>query len=259
MSNVSKVNKATSSLFTSFTLFTLFTFLPGCASNKALTTAVELREDLMTGRLVDVVRSKKVLKTKNFLIFKQTKYANFLEGYIQGVITDYNDNPVAGVEVRAEAAEGTLALGPGVEEQILAEEEGAQSSTISRANFDPGSTDANGIYRVRFSLPVIKGRVDVRGKLLYNPSWGQQHDVLGQAYEPQAKESEFRLFYDEDLKMLVLSEGTRKTIVRPVRNSGKASSTKLPGSGKPETVGPDKNGQKKKPEDDFFKNFQFGQ
>ena len=55
-------------------------------------------------------------------------------------------------------------------------------------------------------------KVDVRGRLLYNPGWEQQKLNLGKTYEPQQKESSFRLYYNLDTGFLAVAEGIRKII-----------------------------------------------
>ncbi|MBI4368729.1 MAG: hypothetical protein HY547_00715 [Elusimicrobia bacterium] len=232
-----------------------------------------LREDLAEGRISDLTKTKKLVGTKGFLMFKAPKYGFFLEGYIRGIVTDYDDRPIEGVAVLA--AVTSMEKGEKKKEEdvidIALEEEGKEKVYELVPNFDAGITDADGVYRIHFSIPIIKNRIDLRGKILYNHGWEQQYNVLGQSYEPQEKESQFRLFFEEKTRLLIFAEGTRKTVVRPVRNTGgPVSPIKLKGSEKPETAEPakDKGGKKgetpaakpeKKEQDDFFKGFNFGQ
>jgi len=65
-------------------------------------------------------------------------------------------------------------------------------------SFAPGISDTMGLYKIRFSLPIVGSEVDVRGKLVYNPGWDQAKVNLGKAYEPQIKETPFRLYYNID-------------------------------------------------------------
>ncbi|MBI4668106.1 MAG: hypothetical protein HY747_02790 [Elusimicrobia bacterium] len=265
-------------LFISIALYSIFNIQyspPSWAENPLL------KEDLAEGRVTDIMRAKKLVSRKSFFLFKAPRYGNFLEGYIRGVITDYDDRPIADVVVRATVS--SMATGKKRTEQdelvLGAAEEGGKEKVFDLVpNFEPGISDNQGVYRIRFSIPIIKNRIDLRGKILYNPGWDQQHDVLGQAYEPQQKESDFRLFYDEKMKFIAFSEGTRKMVVRPVRNVGPAvSPIKLKGAEKPETAQTAKEkvqgaktpeakaekaqepkAQEKKENDDFFKGFDFG-
>ena len=99
-------------------------------------------EDFAEGRIVDLSITEKLTGTSEFLLFSRPKKTQFLDGYIQGVVTDYQDNPVQGVVVRAVASgENTL------------EEGEARPSGFATSSFDPGVSDTNGFYRIRFSLP----------------------------------------------------------------------------------------------------------
>ncbi|MDO8756603.1 MAG: hypothetical protein Q7J64_01205, partial [Elusimicrobiota bacterium] len=179
-------------------------------------------EDFAEGRIVDLSITEKLTGTSEFLLFSTSKKTQFLDGYIQGVITDYQDNPVQGVVVRAVASgESTL------------EEGEARPSGFATSSFDPGVSDTNGFYRIRFSLPVLGKKVDIRGRILYNPGWEQERDNLGKAYEPQTKQSQYRLYYDRKNGRIIFSEGVRKTVVSAVNSKGAAKSPPLPGAEPP--------------------------
>ncbi|MEK6542950.1 MAG: hypothetical protein AABZ44_00725 [Elusimicrobiota bacterium] len=266
-----------------FICLAALTGLTACGGGKTTSGSALLDEDLAEGRVVDIIRVKKMVGRKSWLFLSVPKHAYLLEGYIRGVITDYDDHPIEGIITRGVVTrmqtekskkkkkmtdEEAMLLGLSDEEfqQKEAELEGS-------ANFDVGVTDGNGIYRIRFLFPIVNDRVDVTGKLHYNPGWAQQFEVLGQSYEPQIKESEFRFYYDAKRKIIAFSEGPRKTVVRPVRNmkGSKLSPIKLPGSEKPETTTPPESPDGKKTggtnekaptkdqeNDDFFKSFNLG-
>ncbi len=207
-------------------------------------------EDFAEGRIVDLSITEKLTGTSELLLFSVAKKTEFLDGYIQGVITDYQDNPVQGVVVRA-VASGENAL----------EEGEARPSGFATSSFDPGVSDTNGFYRIRFSLPILSKKVDIRGRMLYNPGWEQERDNLGKAYEPQTKQSQFRLYYDRKNGRIIFSEGVRKTVVAPVNSKGAPKAPPLPGAEAPKPA------EKAKPDaakdaaggDDLFKGFGFGQ
>lgn len=206
-------------------------------------------EDFAEGRVVDLSITEKLTGTSELLVFSVAKKTQFLDGYIQGVVTDYTDNPVQGVVVRA-VASGESAF----------EEGEARPSGFAVSSFDPGVSDTNGFYRIRFSLPILAKKVDVRGRLLYNPGWEQERDNLGKAYEPQTKQSQFRLYYDRKSGRIIFSEGVRKTIVAPVTAKGAPKAAALPGAEAPKPVEkPGAAGEKPAGEDDLFKGFGFGQ
>lgn len=208
-------------------------------------------EDFAEGRIVDLSITEKLTGTSEFLLFSIAKKTQFLDGYIQGVITDYQDNPVQGVVVRAVASgESTL------------EEGEARPSGFATSSFDPGVSDTNGFYRIRFSLPILGKKVDIRGRMLYNPGWEQERDNLGKAYEPQTKQSQYRLYYDRKNGRMIFSEGVRKTVVSAVSSKGAAKSPPLPGAEPPKPAA-DKDkaagGDAAAGSDDLFKGFGFGQ
>ena len=198
-------------------------------------------QDFAEGRVSQVVIVDRLTGTKELLIFSIPEKSNFLEGYIVGVITDYDDNPIQGVIVRA-VAEG--------EEKFVEKSQAA----FQTSSFDSGVSDTNGVYRVRFSLPILKNKVDLRGKLVYNPQWEQERDNLGNSYAPQIKESPFRLYFDQREGLLVFAEGVRKAIVQPVESKKAPKQKELPGAKASEGAAPPPAGAAK-PEDDMINSF----
>lgn len=172
--------------------------LSGCAfipffGKKEPRTAGVYKENLDPDRLVDLVIVKKLTGKKKMMFFDD--YTDYLEGYIRGAVMDYDDNPMEGIVVRVTDKGKDL---PG---------------------FDPGVSDSNGVYRVRFSQPIQKKMVDIRASINYNPPWQQQLDILGAALEPQTKETAFRLYYNRKLGIIGIGEDTPKTIARKVTGS----------------------------------------
>ena len=215
-------------------------------SNKNVVT-----EDFAEGRVVDLSITDKLTGTTEMLLFSVSQKTQFLDGYIQGVVTDYKDNPVQGVVVRAVASG-----------EDAADEGEARPSGFATSSFDPGVSDTNGFYRIRFSLPILSKKVDVRGRLLYNPGWEQERDNLGKAYEPQTKQSQFRLFYDRKSGRIIFAEGVRKVIVAPVAGKGAPKTAALPGVKAPEDAKPTEAAPAaatKGGDEDLFKGFGFGQ
>jgi hypothetical protein len=207
-------------------------------------------EDFAEGRVVDMAITEKLTGTTELLVFSLPKKTQFLDGYIQGVITDYKDNPIQGVVVRAVASG-----------ESSSDDTEARPTGFATSSFDPGVSDTNGFYRIRFSLPILGGRVDVRGRMLYNPGWEQERDNLGKAYEPQTKQSQFRLYYDRKAGRIIFAEGVRKTVVAAVTGKGAPKSAPLPGAKPPEEPKPaaDAAPAASKGDEDLFKGFGFGQ
>lgn len=195
--------------------------------------------DYAEGRVVDVIITDRLTGSNELLFLSTPKRSLFLEGYITGVVIDYEENPIPGVVVRA-VAEG--------------EEHAEWGKAFRSSAFDPGVSDTNGVYRIRFSLPIVKRAIDIRGRFLYNPGWETEKVNLGKAYKPQMHESPFRLVYDERRGILVFAEGIRKLIVSPARLSeGVAPKQTLPGKAAPAVQE-----EKKEADEDLFKGFGFG-
>lgn len=226
----------------------LFSLLfTGCFSSSNIKVV-----DYTDGRVGELVLTKKVIGKKNFLFFTTTKLGIFLEGSIQGIVTDYYGNPIEGVTVKAVAD-----VVKQEDENMI--EEGV--SSVLSLNFTPGVSDSMGIYKIRFSLPVIDNQVDIRGKIVYNPGWEQQKNNLGKTYEPQLKESPFRLYYNLDNGFLAFGEGVRAVVVAPV-GEGLGKMKTLPGQKPPQTKEEkpkeeQKKEEKPQTEDDIFKAFGF--
>src|SRR5579872_6900180 len=102
-------------------------------------------EDFAEGRVVDLSITEKLTGNQDLIFVSLPKKTKFLEGYIQGIITDYNDNPIQGVVVRAVAAGDS---------QVEEGEGGLQAQNFAVSSFDPGVSDTNGFYRIRFTLPI---------------------------------------------------------------------------------------------------------
>lgn len=227
----------------------------GSAGCSKAVRAVQL--DLTQGRLADLALTERMTGQREFLLFSLPKRTVFLEGYISGMVTDYGGNPIQGVIVRAE-----LKRAAPTEGQAAPEAEPASESVQAPAGaqFDPGISDARGLYRIRFSLPVIDDVVDVQGRFAYNPNWEQEKATLGRTYEPQMRESEFRLYYDSKRALAAFSDGLQKAIVQPFPPA--EGKTGLPGARAPAVAAPAQPARPAPaaaaPGEDLFRGFGFG-
>ncbi|HNW44763.1 MAG TPA: hypothetical protein PKI19_09680 [Elusimicrobiales bacterium] len=221
--------------------------------------------DFTEKRVADLTLTKKVSGKRDFLFFSTTKLSVFLDGDIQGIITDYQGNPIEGVTVKI-VPNTTKQGADGGDSFAMATEE--NTASVINFSFSPGITDSMGLYKIHFSVPLVDDTVDMRGKLVYNPGWDQQKINLGKAYEPQQKETPFRLYYNMDTGFLAFAEGIRKVTVEAV-GEGKGRMQALPGGRAPAPVpsaqpaaapaatqAPAAAG---KAEEDLFKGFDFGQ
>ena len=244
-----------------------FLLLSGCFGGFKKLTVVDFTDQ----RVGDLSLTKKVTGKREFLFFSTTKTGTFLDGNIQGVITDYMGNPIEGVTVKVlpDTGRSKTGQGGGEADMFAAVEENANAAV--NLSFAPGISDTLGLYKIHFSLPVVDSEVDVRGKMVYNPGWDQSRMNLGKAYEPQTKETPFRLYYSLKTGFLAFAEGIRKIIVQPV-GEGKGRLQALPGSTAPGTIKPAENvaspqagaapgaaGAADATEEDLFKGFDFGQ
>lgn len=170
------------------------------------------RQNFDPDRVVDLIIVKKITGEKRLGMF--TKYKPFLEGYLRGVVVDYDDTPIQGVVVRV------------------------MDGTKDYAGFDPGVSDADGIYKVRFSIPIVKDKVDIKATMSYNPPWQQQMEMLGASLEPQTKETKFRFYFNRDDGIVGIGEDAPKTIVR--KSSGDPNAPAKPGARGPSGSGAQK-------------------
>ncbi len=169
-------------------------FIPFLGKKEIRTNGV-YRENLDPERVVDLIITKKLTGKTKYMFFSEA--ALYLEGYIRGVVVDYSDVPLEGIVVRV------------------------MDRGKDMAGFDPAVSDANGVYKIRFSLPIKKKMVDLKGTIAYNPPWQQQLDILGATLEPQTKASNFRLYYDQKLGIIAIGEDMPKTISKKVTESEK--------------------------------------
>jgi len=238
--------------------------LAGCGGLRVLKVT-----DFTEQRVTDLSLTKKVTGKRDYIFFSTTKMGVFLDGSIQGVITDYQGNPIEGVTVKVVPETGkakTDEFGGGADNASTGGEENAAS--VINLSFAPGISDSMGLYKIHFSLPVTENEVELRGKLVYNPGWDQQKINLGKAYEPQQKETAFRLYYNMDTGFLAFAEGIRKVIVEAV-GEGRGRMQGLPGAKAPGAMPSSAQAQQPaagqapaaagKAEEDLFKGFDFGQ
>jgi len=220
-------------------------------------------KDFTDHRVTDLSLTKKVTGKREFIFFSTSKMGVFLEGSIQGIITDYQGNPIEGVTVKImpEAGKDKNAE-PGAD--VFASV-GENANSYINLSFSPGISDTMGLYKIRFSLPMTGNEVDLKGRLVYNPGWDQQKVNLGKAYEPQTKETPFHLYYSLKTGFLAFAEGVRKAIVQPV-GEGNGRMQALPGNKAPPPSNAarakeaaEANPVSGKAEEDLFKGFDFGQ
>jgi len=172
------------------------------------------------GQVTDtaVIRKPSGEKTLGML----PKYDEFLEGYLRGGLLNEDGKTIGGVTVKVQDVSGN-----------------------DLANFTPGITDQEGVYKIRFSVPVRWGIVDFKGNVSCEQGW--------RIISPN---TEFRLYFSERMGVLTYSINTLWLPVKNVENEVKKRSlppVKKPAAG---SLAPaDNKGNK----DDLFGDFDFGQ
>ncbi|MDE1977624.1 MAG: hypothetical protein KGL04_07600 [Elusimicrobia bacterium] len=215
-------------------------------------------QDFADGSVTDLSITEQITGENDFLFFSIPQKTRFLDGYIKGQITDYSGSPIQGVIVRAVASSGETT---NPEDELFGESIGGSSGgNNATTSFDPGVSDTNGFYRIRFVLPIINNIVDVRGRLVFNPGWQQEKTNLGKAYQPQTKESQFHLYYDYKKGRLIYVQGIQRTIVAPALSGLPPKMGGLPGSAPPPPAKPAASAQSQSSggDQDLFKGFGFG-
>lgn len=105
-----------------------------------------VKENLSSGQIVEtaIIRRPSGERTLGFL----PKYDRFLEGYVVGGLLGPEGQPISGVPVAVQDEAGNPV-----------------------PDFQPGVTDHDGHYRIRFSVPVRWGIADFEGKLVCLEGW----------------------------------------------------------------------------------------
>ena len=177
---------------------------------------MRIKENLAEGQITDpsVIRKPSGEKTWGIV----PKYNDFFEGYISGGIAEAEGKPLQGVVVKVTDDKG---------------------SDLSQ--FTPGVTDSDGIYRIRFSLPIRWHGVDFSANLAANTPW--------RILAPQTR---FRIYFNRGNGVLAyltkevwLAAGAGIKFNPPLRRDLQKKSGNSPDSNK-------------KKSDDVFGDFNFG-
>lgn len=138
-----------------------------------------IKENLNPDRLVDVKIIKELAGQKRFLFISNDRYTDLLTGFLKGEIIDEKGVPAEGIQIM-----------------------------VDGIGFENAVTDVNGIYRVAFKIPIVKGLADANGKLLIHPKWETELELKGISYQPTLKDAPFRIYYNGNAGGIVsLSEG----------------------------------------------------
>ncbi|OGS44773.1 MAG: hypothetical protein A2539_04075 [Elusimicrobia bacterium RIFOXYD2_FULL_34_15] len=177
----------------SFLIFTLL-FI-GCSGfpligSKSTGKITTINENLNPNRLSDLSVVKKLAGYKRFLFFSSANYTDWIEGYLKGEIDTEDGIPMPDIQIM-----------------------------VDGIGFENAVTDVNGIYKVRFSIPIVKGIADANGKLIIHPRWETELEIKGTSYQPTIKDAPFRIYYNGNAGGVVsLNEGNLppKIIVKKI-------------------------------------------
>jgi flagellar motor protein MotB len=192
----------------------------GCAAHRAaMAKSPALRHHLAQGRISEVTIVHKQTGLRKSLFGQKPFFQKFLEGYVDGTVTDWDGRPAEGVTVRLEWVEAAqpFSARPMDDDTLLEEalaDDGGALSAVENARGGAVLTDARGSYRLPFSLPIERGKVEVKGKIIYSAGWEDGLAKKGRAFEPWIKEAPVELYYYKKMDLLAFSEGPRKSAVR---------------------------------------------
>ncbi len=152
-------------------------FLGGCVHN------YYIKENLSPNQVVEttIIRKPSLVKSRIIL----PRYDDYLEGYISGQLFTADGKPLQGVVVK-----------------VLDKKE------KEYPGFTAGVSNSSGVYKVRFSQPIIWKRIDIDGVLAFDAGW----QALG-------KKTKFRLYFNRRSGDLVY---TPEINVMVMRNQGEA-------------------------------------
>lgn len=129
-------------VFTGMTNLILFL----CLALTGCSASFRIRHNLARDQILEpVVVRKPTLETTLGVI---PKYQDYLEGYVTGGLVEPEGRPLQGVTVHI-----------------------ADSGGIGGATFEDGITDDEGMYKVRFSIPIRWNRVDFTGAVSVEAPW----------------------------------------------------------------------------------------
>lgn len=164
--------------------YSLFTAFTGCAGfpiigSKTTGKITTINENLNPNRLTDLAVVKKLAGYKKLLFTSNIKYTDWFEGFLKGEIVNEDGLPVENIQVM-----------------------------VDGIGFENAVTDINGVYKVRFSIPIVKGIADANGKLIIHPKWESELEIKGYSYQPAVKDALFRIYYNGNAGGVVaLNEG----------------------------------------------------
>ena len=118
----------------------LFLTFIGCSAG------FHIRHNLAEGQILDPVVVRKPSSEKTMGIFP--KYDDYLEGYITGGVVESEGRALQGARVKVTDTGGA-----------------------ELPDFEEGVTDQDGMFKIKFSLPIRWNRVDFTGAIFVEKPW----------------------------------------------------------------------------------------
>ncbi len=171
-------------------LFAACVLLSGCVHN------YYIKENLSPNQVVEtaIIRKPSLVKSRFIL----PRYDDYLEGYISGQLFATDGKPLQGVVVKVQ-----------------------DKKEVDYPGFTAGVSNSSGIYKVRFSQPIVWKRIDIEGFLAFDAGWR----ALG-------KKTKFRLYFNRRSGDLVF---TPEANIMVLKNQGEIKNQTpsiTPGPGK---------------------------
>ncbi|MDO8733616.1 MAG: hypothetical protein Q7K21_00460 [Elusimicrobiota bacterium] len=223
-----------------FTFYIFNCLFTGCAGfpiiGKKTTGKIStISENFSPDRLTDLGVVKKLAGYKKFLFMSNANYTDWFEGFLRGEVVNEDGVSVENIQVM-----------------------------VDGIGFENAVTDVNGVYKIRFSVPIIKGLADANGKLIIHPKWESELEIKGSSYQPLVKDAPFRIYYNGNVGGVVaLNEGKLppKIVVKKITLGQYKTETKKKEAAEKSTESPTKKQEKPTPKkedagfggDDLFK------
>ena len=158
--------------------------ISGCAGfplvgKKTTGKITTINENLNPDRLVELSVVKKLAGYKKFVFMSSANYTDWIEGFLKGEVINEDGVPMENIQVM-----------------------------VDGIGFENAVTDVNGVYKIRFSIPIVRGIADANGKLIIHPKWESELEIKGISYQPTIKDAPFRIYYNGNAGGVVsLNEG----------------------------------------------------
>lgn len=214
-------------VFSGLGVVALMGVLTGCSVNRVgLVGNPAIQRHFAQGQVTDVTLTLKQVGDSKGITGRHPVKQSFLEGFIEGSLTEWDGTPAPGVTVRVDwegwanpsptslEEEDRPEPGQPITATLTSDEDDPRATVLVDARGGTAITEKDGRYRVPFALPLRNGKVEASGRLFFSPDWGTLMDKTGYAYEPFTEEVPFQLFYDHKEQLLAYNQGYHRNAIR---------------------------------------------